>query len=71
MRKHSEASIVVLSFKKYEKKIHVSYSDNGRGCDLKMNIGLLNTENRIHSINGLITFETKENQGFKTKISVS
>lgn len=71
MRKHSEASIVVLSFKKYEKKIHVSYSDNGRGCDLKMNTGLLNTENRIHSINGLITFETKENQGFKSKISVS
>jgi signal transduction histidine kinase len=70
MRKHSEASVVVLSFKKQDKKIKISYSDNGRGCDLKMNTGLQNTENRIDSINGIISFETEPNQGFKSKISL-
>jgi signal transduction histidine kinase len=70
MRKHSEASIVVLSFKKQDKKIYISYSDNGIGCDLKMNTGLHNTENRINSINGIISFDTEPNKGFKVKISI-
>ena len=70
MRKHSQATLVVIIFKKNNKKIQLSYSDNGIGCDLIKNTGLRNTENRIHSINGLITFETKENQGFKSKISI-
>ena len=48
----------------------ISYSDNGVGCDLKKNTGLHNTENRIQSINGIISFESEHNKGFKSKISV-
>ena len=70
MRKHSEASIVVLVFKKQDKKIQLSYSDNGIGCDLKKSTGLHNTENRIHAINGTIIFETEKDNGFKVKINV-
>ncbi|MBF8149274.1 hypothetical protein ITJ86_05165 [Winogradskyella sp. F6397] len=70
MRKHSEASIVVIVFNKTHKKIHVSYSDNGIGTVLKKGSGLQNTENRIEAINGTITFESEPNQGFKSKITV-
>lgn len=70
MRKHSDASLVVLIFKKQKNKMLISYSDNGVGCDLKKNTGLHNTENRIQSINGIISFESEHNKGFKSKISV-
>lgn len=38
MRKHSQASLVVISFKNEEKKLHINYSDNGIG----ILIGLIN-----------------------------
>jgi signal transduction histidine kinase len=70
MKKHSHASLVVVVFKKEHKNIQINYSDNGVGSDLKTHIGLQNTENRIHSINGTITFDTNPNKGFKAKISI-
>lgn len=70
MKKHSQASIVVLVFQKENRKLHISYSDNGIGNDLKKGSGLQNTENRIQAINGTIIFDTKPNKGFKTKITI-
>lgn len=70
MRKHSEASLVALSFNQTKNKIEIDYKDNGIGCKLKKNTGLLNAENRIASINGTITFETQQDDGFKVKIIV-
>jgi len=70
MKKHSEASSVMLSFHQKGKKLSINYTDNGIGSDLKKQNGLRNTENRIHSINGTITFESKLNKGFKVKIEV-
>lgn len=69
MKKHSNASIVVLTFNQGE-KLTVNYSDNGIGCVLKKGNGLQNTENRIKSINGTIIFESQHNEGFKAKIIV-
>ncbi|MDT8415925.1 MAG: ATP-binding protein [Flavobacteriaceae bacterium] len=69
MKKHSEATVVVLSFEKKGKKISVLYSDNGRGCHLKKGIGLQNTENRILSVKGTLNFETEIGQGFKAFIT--
>jgi signal transduction histidine kinase len=66
MKKHSEASTVMLSFYQKGKKLTINYSDNGVGCELKKQNGLMNTENRIHSING--TFESILKKGFKVKI---
>ena len=68
MKKHSQCSLVVLTFKKNEKKLHIDYSDNGIGAtfdEKKSKNGLLNVENRIQAIKGTLTFDTKSNKGFK------
>lgn len=70
MRKHSKASIVLISFNKTKNKIVIDYKDNGIGCDLVKNNGLLNAENRMVSINGTITFESQTNNSFNAKIIV-
>jgi signal transduction histidine kinase len=70
MRKHSKASVVALTFQNLSNKIEINYKDNGVGGNLKKNNGLLNTENRIKTLNGTITFESKVNKGFKAKITI-
>lgn len=70
MKKHSNASLVVVVFEKENRNLHVSYSDNGIGSKLKKGNGIQNTENRIQAINGIITFETNLNKGFKAKINI-
>lgn len=69
MKKHSKASIVVLTFIQNNKLI-INYSDNGVGTDNKKHNGLQNAENRINSINGTITFESKIDTGFKAIITI-
>lgn len=70
MKKHSQASVVVLSFDATNKNTLISYTDNGVGCNLKKGTGVQNMENRIDSINGTITFESKIEKGFKVKIVI-
>ena len=72
MQKHSEATLVAISFKNTANEYFINYSDNGKGADqteLKVRNGLKNVETRIKSINGLINFETSLNKGFKVFIS--
>ena len=68
MKKHSEASLVLLDFQQKGKKLVINYTDNGKGSDLKKKNGLVNTESRIRAIKGSITFETEINKGFKVQI---
>jgi len=73
MKKHSEANFVALSFLHEDKKLKISYSDTGKGTNLeeiKVGNGLQNVENRILSVKGLITFDTKQGEGFKAKIQI-
>tara|TARA_R110001592_G_scaffold120366_2_gene324483 strand:- start:2140 stop:3804 length:1665 start_codon:yes stop_codon:yes gene_type:complete len=70
MRKHSMATSVALVFTQVGSKIEIKYRDNGIGCDLFKKNGLQNTETRIASINGTISFESKKNDGFKATIIV-
>ncbi|APY12107.1 hypothetical protein BWZ22_13085 [Seonamhaeicola sp. S2-3] len=70
MKKHSFCTSAVISFKKINKKISISYADNGKGCVIKKGSGLRNMENRINSINGTIIFESETNKGFKSKITI-
>ncbi|MBN4085028.1 ATP-binding protein [Flavobacteriaceae bacterium AH-315-B10] len=70
MKKHSKATVTVLSFNETRKKISISYNDNGIGCELKKNTGLINVENRISSIKGSVIFESEIKKGFKVKITV-
>lgn len=69
-RKHSNASIVVISFSKVTNKINIVYKDNGTGCNLIKGNGLQNTESRIASIDGSINFESEINNGFKAIMSI-
>ena len=73
MKKHSQCSLAIITFKKKENKLQIDYSDNGLGAALeKINSknGLQNVENRILSINGTITFDTKLSKGFKTSLTI-
>ncbi|MES2574320.1 MAG: ATP-binding protein [Bacteroidota bacterium] len=73
MKKHSQCSLAVITFKKNMNKLQIDYSDNGIGvlCDkINSGNGLQNVENRILSINGTITFDTKSNKGFKTSFTI-
>ncbi|WNH09896.1 ATP-binding protein [Thalassobellus suaedae] len=70
MKKHSKASIVVLTFQKPNSNLNINYNDNGVGSNLKKHSGLQNVENRIVSLNGTITFDSQINKGFKVKISI-
>ncbi|MDI1315783.1 tetratricopeptide repeat-containing sensor histidine kinase [Flavobacterium sp.] len=72
MKKHSESSVVIISFEHDTKSIQIKYSDNGKGIVQLENHkkGLHNAENRIHAIKGTITFETESGKGFKTKIII-
>ena len=72
MRKHSEAKLVVLAFKKDQNRMEINYSDNGIGVDMNNFIlkgGLENVETRTKAINGAITFETSLGKGFKAFLS--
>ena len=71
MRKHSMATSVALVFTQVGSKIEIKYRDNGIGCDLFKKNGLQNTETRIASINGTISFESKKNDGFKATMNPS
>ncbi|MFV5702546.1 ATP-binding protein [Flavobacterium sp. XS2P12] len=68
MKKHSQCSIVILTFKKNENKLQIDYTDNGIGAtfdEKNSRNGLQNVENRIQAIKGTTTFDTKSNKGFK------
>lgn len=70
MRKHSQANLVLISFETLEKTIKIQYSDNGKGFEEEKitKNGLQNVENRIHAINGSITFDSETNKGLKINI---
>ena len=70
MRKHSKANLVAFIFEENAKNLVIKYSDNGIGTQLKSKNGLSNTENRMASIGGKITFESEPNQGFKARLSI-
>ena len=73
MKKHSQSTLVLISFKKQENNLIVNYYDNGIGMNFEKittKSGLQNIENRITTINGTITFEKNQNKGVKTNIVI-
>lgn len=73
MKKHSQCSLVIVSFKKQENNLHLNYFDNGIGINLDKKIkknGLQNVESRIIAINGTITFDSKVNNGVKINMTI-
>ncbi|WP_317048540.1 tetratricopeptide repeat-containing sensor histidine kinase [Flavobacterium fluviale] len=72
MKKHSQASLVVIKFESDQKTIVINYTDNGKGCE-KSTIaknGLQNMVNRAQAVKGSIDIDTEPNRGFKAKIVI-
>lgn len=72
MKKYSQANFVIIGFNTIQNNIIIDYSDNGKGCSEKLILkgGLQNAENRIQAVNGILTFDTNPNKGFKATITV-
>jgi tetratricopeptide (TPR) repeat protein len=70
MKKHSQASLVVLNFNQNKGKLSIEYTDNGIGGPIKKGRGLQNAENRISAIGGRFNFESKPMKGFKVQLYV-
>lgn len=71
MKKHSDASLVAITFKELDNFIIINYTDNGKGADknkMVLKNGLHNIENRIYSIKGGIEIHSNLGEGFKVQI---
>lgn len=70
MKKHSEASRVILNFKQEDQQIKINYSDNGIGIsELKPKNGLQNTVSRISNLDGDVIFDMENANGLKITIT--
>ncbi|WP_264534791.1 ATP-binding protein [Flavobacterium sp. N1736] len=70
MKKHSNATLVGISFKKTKRDIHINYTDNGKGINangMTFKNGLQNAENRILAIKGEIQIDATPEKGFKVQ----
>jgi tetratricopeptide (TPR) repeat protein len=73
MRKHSQAKLASVRFEKDHDKLKIRYTDNGIGIndvDQQKGTGIHNTENRIESIGGDITFEKNPTGGLIIRITI-
>lgn len=73
MKKHSHASLCLLSFENKSNKIEIVCSDNGVGIsqnELFLKNGLQNAENRIRQVRGTIIFDENQQRGFKATITI-
>src|SRR5690606_29408296 len=68
MKKHSQATLVIVSFLYENKKIIIKYADNGIGNQIFKKNGLQNAEIRICNAGGVINFESQKEKGFKAEI---
>ena len=72
MKKHSNASLIVVRFNRNGKKIDINYKDDGIGFETgspAYKNGLINAESRIASIGGTITFNSIPGEGLKVHIT--
>lgn len=70
MKRHSNASSVVLKLQRTDGCVSILYADNGVGLkDTSKSNGLKNTENRIKSIRGTVTFDSIPEKGLEINIT--
>ncbi|MGE4514951.1 MAG: hypothetical protein AB7E26_14245 [Chryseobacterium sp.] len=73
MKKHSNAKLASLKFEKTNDLLKIKYTDNGVGIENlndRKGAGIHNTENRIESIGGDITFEKNPSGGLIIQITI-
>ncbi|MBN1951115.1 MAG: PAS domain S-box protein [Bacteroidales bacterium] len=76
--KHAAASRIDILLEDTGKELHLSYSDNGKGMDMKKldpsvikGMGISNIISRAKSLNGKYSFNTKQGAGFSFNITIS
>ncbi len=69
MKKHSEASVTAVTFKKEARKLMIQYSDNGIGVDNK-DLTLKSVENRIQVLQGVLTLDAQPDEGLQVSIII-
>ncbi len=69
--KHGKSTEADLLLQEYKGTIRLNFSDNGKGIDkFSFGFGLSNMAERIESIGGTLTFDSKEGEGFTVGISI-
>lgn len=69
--RHGKAKKIDLDIEFDYYKINIHIKDNGIGCkDLKNGFGLTHMAERVEMLNGTISFNTIENKGFMTDVSI-
>jgi len=72
--KHSEAVLVTINFVLKDSNLEIKLSDNGKGFNVNSTKsngrGLMTMKNRIGSIGGLFSFESKKGKGTHLKIVI-
>ncbi len=74
--KHAKASHISIKVFLSRDTLNVQYEDNGIGFSIeeklneKQGMGLKNIKNRIQSLEGNVLFNSRQNQGMKTVISI-
>jgi len=72
--KHAHATIVTIGYTRIESRVKLQYADNGIGFDLLetqskgKGIGLFNMQNRIESLGGTISIQSKLGAGVQIMI---
>jgi signal transduction histidine kinase len=71
MKKHSKATVVVLTFSVKDKKLYIHYSDNGIGLPFikASKRDILNMENRIQSAEGTLNFDSESGKGLRLSMN--
>lgn len=72
MKKHSQATLVSIVFKREAKNLTILYTDNGNRLNresLSIKTGLQNIESLIKTINGSVTFDNTIQKGFKLRFT--
>jgi len=74
--KHAECSLINISLEIKRNILSLYYKDNGKGFEIKLaksdgvnsKLGLNSIQNRINSLNGNVTFNSKKGEGLVVKI---
>ena len=69
-KKHSYASIALISFEQNRKKLKITYRDNGNCKVIIKGNGIHNMESRIEALNGNIIFNPELEKGLTVQIHV-
>jgi len=72
MKKHSRASNVAIRFHRDEKKLLITYTDDGSGLPEQyvMGNGLSSTTTRIQSVQGDLKLENRQPKGLQIRITI-